>query len=188
MLLHINMQSNLPVQQQREYYLSWQKSGPHPSAAGQTHSQFLQRNVQCYKGRKVMVVIARLIYFIGNVIGWHHVFSCCNLLAHFEEFTLSTSTFHCCRPSNMLTRFRTVWLRWGRQEGWERGKHCSMLSQYVTDISWTVEVKEQSTYYILDDCHLISELCRSCKGSCDHGKVTCGLFLFVHGCTPHCPT
>ena len=36
--------------------------------------------------------------------------------AHFEAYTRSTSSFHCCRLSNMLTRSCTVW-RKGEVEG-----------------------------------------------------------------------
>ena len=51
-LLHVNVQPNLPTQQQKEYFLSLKKSSPHPPAAGQIYWQVLQRNEQYCKEQK----------------------------------------------------------------------------------------------------------------------------------------
>ena len=55
--------------------------------------------------------------------------------------------------------------------------------------SGIVQVKQQWTYSVWNDCPLIGKLCsRSLKGSCNNSEVACGLLLPTSGCTSHCPT
>ena len=129
LLYTIVNKTNSPTLQQCEYFLSWRNSCLPQPAAEQIHLQSHQRNTQYCKeqeAKKGWQRVASLPGWLAPVID--HLHYCktgarehcyiygggCELMlsqeliANFEAFACSTSSFHCSKPSNILIRGDTV--------------------------------------------------------------------------------